>query len=298
MMPSKYWIKLYHEILDDPKMGRLPDALWRRTIELFLLAGDLDADGVLPAVDDMAWRLRVDPAALATDLKALANVGIVTSCDDGCWIVTKFADRQAAATSSERGARFRERQRKQEYYEDRAESEQDTNDAFVDTDTETEEDTDQRDADAGAAEPEPEPPPTTFQGWHELVTTSTNPNAALRFMHQVLFPGRKLPEYGYIGRAAHSVGGPGRLADLMWQAVPRAPTGDILRYCLGMARGQREGDKPAEPASFPGIRAFQERMKQRGNDRRDLGDPAILGSDLPPDPDDRVHGGGIRDGPD
>ena len=24
-MASRYWIKLYHEILDDPKMGRLTD---------------------------------------------------------------------------------------------------------------------------------------------------------------------------------------------------------------------------------------------------------------------------------
>ena len=41
-MGAKFWIKLYHEILDDPKMGRMPDRLWRRTIELFLLAGELD----------------------------------------------------------------------------------------------------------------------------------------------------------------------------------------------------------------------------------------------------------------
>ena len=27
---GSYWIKLYHEVLNDPKMGRLPDRLWRR----------------------------------------------------------------------------------------------------------------------------------------------------------------------------------------------------------------------------------------------------------------------------
>lgn len=43
-MAAKYWIKLYHEILHDPKMGRLPDNLWRRCIELFLLAGELGAE--------------------------------------------------------------------------------------------------------------------------------------------------------------------------------------------------------------------------------------------------------------
>ena len=35
-MSSFYWIKLYHEVLDDPKMALLPDRLWRRTIELFI----------------------------------------------------------------------------------------------------------------------------------------------------------------------------------------------------------------------------------------------------------------------
>ena len=46
-MASKYWIKLYYEILDDPKLGKLTDWLFRRAIELFLLAGENDNDGLL-----------------------------------------------------------------------------------------------------------------------------------------------------------------------------------------------------------------------------------------------------------
>ena len=63
-MASRYWIKLYHEILDDPKMGRLPDALFRRAIELFLIAGENGRDGGLPALADIAWRLRADEIEL------------------------------------------------------------------------------------------------------------------------------------------------------------------------------------------------------------------------------------------
>lgn len=298
-MPSKYWVKLYHEILDDPKMGRLPDSLWRRTIELFLLAGDLDSDGVLPTVDDMAWRLRVDGAALTTNLEALAQVGIVTRRDDGRWIVTKFSERQAPVSASERSVRYRERQRKAEYYDAPTEPERDANDTFADTDTDTdtEEDTDTENANADAPA-SPPPTPTTFPEWHELVTTSSNPNATLRFMHETLYPGRTPPEYAVIGKTARTVGGAGRLADLMWQASARPPTGDVLRYCMGIARGQKEPDKPPEPAGFAGIRAFQERMKQHGNDRRDNGNPDVFGCDLPALPDDRIHSGGIRDGPD
>jgi len=150
------------------------------------------------------------------------------------------------------------------------------------------------DADAGASEP---PTPTTFREWHELVTESSNPNATLRYMHETLFPGRKPPDYAYLGRVARQVGGPGRLADLLWQCAPRPPTGEILPYCIGIAKGQREPDKPPEPAGFEGIRRFRERMDQHGDNRRNNGDPDVSRRDLPALPDDRAHGGGVRDGP-
>ena len=62
-MASRYWIKLYHEILDDPKMGRLTDRQYRRVIELFLMAGDCEMDGGLPALVDIDLRLRYPDGA-------------------------------------------------------------------------------------------------------------------------------------------------------------------------------------------------------------------------------------------
>lgn len=115
-MASKYWIKLYHEILDDPKMGQLPDRAWRRVIELFLLAGELDSGGLLPPVGDIAWRLRVDETELLEDLSVLEDVGIIRETDDG-WLVCKFAERQAAVPAAERMRRMRERRRKEQYYQ-------------------------------------------------------------------------------------------------------------------------------------------------------------------------------------
>jgi len=114
-MASKYWIKLYHEILDDPKMGRLPDRLFRITIECFLLAGEMDQDGLLPPLQDIAWRLRTNAEQLETDFVALSDVGILSLVDKS-WIVTKFAERQAPVSDAERMRRFRERQQKQQYY--------------------------------------------------------------------------------------------------------------------------------------------------------------------------------------
>lgn len=124
-MPSKYWLKLYHEMLDDPKMGRLPDRLYRRTIELFLLAGDMDAVGHLPPLADIAWRLRIPEDALLEDLRGLAEVGIVAEYESG-WLVVNFAKRQAPVPGAERVARYRERQRDDQYYDDDPELEEET----------------------------------------------------------------------------------------------------------------------------------------------------------------------------
>jgi len=117
-MKSYYWIKLYHEILDDAKMGRLPDHLWRRTIELFLMAGEEHNAGHLPPLADMAWRLRLDDDKLLEDLHQLEQVNILTQLDDGSWFVTNFADRQSAMSSKERQQRYRDRKRKEQYYGD------------------------------------------------------------------------------------------------------------------------------------------------------------------------------------
>ena len=116
-MASKYWIKVYHEILDDPKMGRMPDRLWRRTIELFLIAGEQDNEGHLPKLGDMAYRLRLSDDELANDLDELQKMNIIHS-DDGVWVVTKFAERQSPVSDAERMRRYRERQRKENYYGD------------------------------------------------------------------------------------------------------------------------------------------------------------------------------------
>jgi hypothetical protein len=148
---SKYWIKLYHEILDDPKMGRLPDHLWRRIIELFLMAGDVDQEGKLPCVADMAWRLRVDEAELQDDLDAIEKIGVVTR-ENGYLIVTRFADRQAPVSDAERMRRYRERLQQDQYYGNDADTEDerecnadvtdDVTNRNVDTDTDTDTDKD------------------------------------------------------------------------------------------------------------------------------------------------------------
>lgn len=154
-MSSKYWIKLYHEMLHDPKMGRMSDHLYRRTIELFLMAGEEAKDGQLPSLDNMAWIFRVDPDELETDLVELQKVGILSSMN-GEWYVTNFTKRQEPMDKSEYMQRKREESKRQKYYQ-----------PVTNSNTESDIDTDKNQI----TESESEEPPKPF---NELLTTFIN----------------------------------------------------------------------------------------------------------------------------
>jgi hypothetical protein len=116
-MANYYWIKLFIEILDDPKMGRLTEHQWNCAIKLFLLAGDMNQNGILPSVTDMAWRMRCPIEDLETDLADLAAVNITRFTNTG-WIVTNFAKRQERISDADRMKQYRERKHKSLYYGD------------------------------------------------------------------------------------------------------------------------------------------------------------------------------------
>lgn len=111
---ADYWLKLYTDILDDPKMGTLPDRIWRRTIELFLIAKQQGTDGELPETKQIAWLLRLPEKEVETDLLEIEKSGIIERTECG-WFVVKFAKRQAASVDAERKARQRDRERKEQY---------------------------------------------------------------------------------------------------------------------------------------------------------------------------------------
>jgi hypothetical protein len=112
---ADYWLKLYIEILDDPKMATLPDRVWRRVIELFLVAKRLGKEGHLPDTRQIAWMLRMSPDELEHDMKQISTTGIVTQ-EVGGWFIPKFKSRQEAVPAKERMAEMRERNQKQQYY--------------------------------------------------------------------------------------------------------------------------------------------------------------------------------------
>lgn len=114
-MAAKPWLKLYTEILEDPKMGRLSDRLFRRVIEIFLLARKNSEDGTLPSLSDMAWSFRIPEDVLLTDLEylALPGIEIVYEGEDCLWHVTNFEERQdiEVSASTERVRKFREKRK-------------------------------------------------------------------------------------------------------------------------------------------------------------------------------------------
>ncbi len=109
----KFYAKIYYELLDDSKMGKLPDKLWRRFVECILLAGEFDEGGFLPSVADIAWRLRMDEDVLCSQLDELAKVGIldVRPFTNGQprWFVVNYAKRQKAVDGAERVRQHRQR---------------------------------------------------------------------------------------------------------------------------------------------------------------------------------------------
>ena len=126
-MASYYWAKVWIEILYDYKMATLSDHLWRRTIELVLLAKEKNADGYLPKLEEMAFKLgRMSPEILEAELNDLANIEIAERRQDG-WYLINFDKRQGKMEVAERVARHRDRIKKREYNERETSVKQDGN---------------------------------------------------------------------------------------------------------------------------------------------------------------------------
>lgn len=115
-MASKYWIKLYHEMLHDRKVASLDDRLWRRVIEMFLLAGEQNENGYLPPLVDIAWTLRADIEQLETELNELTRIGILEFKNEK-YFVRKFEKRQEPMDKAEYMRRLRDQEQKKEHYE-------------------------------------------------------------------------------------------------------------------------------------------------------------------------------------
>lgn len=110
MAQSPYWIKLHLKTLDSWTMANLPDHLWRRAVELFLMAKENGNDGTLQPVAVLAWRLRIAEPRLSENLESLAEAGVVEKAPNGAWKVKNFEKYQMGSSeSADRVKRYREK---------------------------------------------------------------------------------------------------------------------------------------------------------------------------------------------
>ena len=115
-------------------------------------------------------------------------------------------------------------------------------------------------ADAGSADAERAPAlpsDSLAEQFHVYVEQLKDPNAnrpaVLHSVYALCFGKNAAPDYGYLGKAAKQVGGAGRLAQLMFELVPRPPAGDVLAYIVA-----EEAARKKRAATMGGNREISE----------------------------------------
>jgi hypothetical protein len=104
-----HWFRVYDELVDDPKVQRLPADLFKLLINLWCITSK--NGGKLPAPELIAYTVRADESQLITSMKALASHGLLDllSNQHGSWWAPHgWSKRQFKSDSSiSRVKRFR-----------------------------------------------------------------------------------------------------------------------------------------------------------------------------------------------
>ena len=101
------WFRVYDDLVDDPKVQRLPAELFRALVNIWCLASK--GGGVLPSIDEIAFKLRVKADKAYAIVASLRNAGLIEDDEDGThphnWDSRQFK----SDVSNERVKRHRER---------------------------------------------------------------------------------------------------------------------------------------------------------------------------------------------
>jgi hypothetical protein len=100
------WIRLYREVLDDPKVQTLPEAMFKTWINLLLVAAQ--HDGALPDTAAVAFALRLPEKEAARRIVALVEIGLLDREGDVLRPHNWDARQYKSDSSTERSKRFRE----------------------------------------------------------------------------------------------------------------------------------------------------------------------------------------------
>lgn len=116
------WFRMYNEVLDDPKVQKLPAEMFKAWVNLLCLASR--NSGELPPIADIAFALRLSQSKAETAVNKLVAAGLIERTETGFrphnWQGRQFK----SDVSTERVKRFRERSK--ERSETKAETPPDT----------------------------------------------------------------------------------------------------------------------------------------------------------------------------
>ena len=80
------WFRLYHELLDDPKVQRLPADRFKQWINLLCLANQTTPRGSLPSTEDVAFRLRISETEAGDVIDYFSTADFLDQADGRLWI--------------------------------------------------------------------------------------------------------------------------------------------------------------------------------------------------------------------
>lgn len=103
------WLRLYTELLNDPKAQRLPGEQFKGWINLLCLAKE--NDGLIPSIEDIAFQLRITEAEAQSLVEVLARRGLLDQAEDGLtphnWDTRQFISDEDP-TAAIRARRYRQ----------------------------------------------------------------------------------------------------------------------------------------------------------------------------------------------
>ncbi len=105
------WFRCYDDLLDDPKVQRLPAHLFKTLMNLWCLASK--HEGVLPRIEDIAFRLRMSDHDTRVQVDDLILAGLIDLDRNGTMRPHNWHERQYPSdTSKERTRKWRENKKK------------------------------------------------------------------------------------------------------------------------------------------------------------------------------------------
>lgn len=105
------WFRMYVDAINNPKTATLPADVFRAWILCLAVSAELESDGVLPDVEELGFRTRLQPGAVEPLLTALERARLIERQPDGSRRIYRWSQYQFSSDNAAR--RMRERRASQ-----------------------------------------------------------------------------------------------------------------------------------------------------------------------------------------